>query len=68
MTLAFADAQTEPTVLELEQLPGEGALVPPEWIPWRDRFAEYRAAHERERAEAEDAGDAAAAEAEADEG
>lgn len=39
---AVADA--EPTVLELELLPGEDALLAPEWVPWAERLAEYRAA------------------------
>jgi hypothetical protein len=34
----------EPTVLEVELLPGEGALVAPEWVPWAERLAEYQAA------------------------
>ncbi|GAB6858815.1 DUF3027 domain-containing protein [Microbacterium xylanilyticum] len=33
----------EPTVLEAELLPGEGALLAPEWVPWAERLAEYRA-------------------------
>jgi len=34
----------EPTVLEVELLPGEGALLAPEWVPWAERLAEYQAA------------------------
>lgn len=34
----------EPTVLEVELLPGEGALVAPEWVPWAVRLADYQAA------------------------
>lgn len=34
----------EPTVLELGLLPGDDALVAPEWIPWAVRLAEYQAA------------------------
>ena len=33
----------EPTVLELELLPGDGALLAPEWVPWATRLAEYQA-------------------------
>ncbi|MBS1906984.1 MAG: DUF3027 domain-containing protein [Actinobacteria bacterium] len=33
----------EPTVLEAELLPGDGALLAPEWVPWAERLAEYRA-------------------------
>jgi len=34
----------EPSVLEVELLPGDGALLAPEWVPWADRLEEYRAA------------------------
>lgn len=44
----------EPTVLEVELLPGEGALLAPEWVPWAERLAEYQAA---QAAQAEAAGD-----------
>ena len=33
----------EPTVLEAELLPGDGALLAPEWVPWAERLADYRA-------------------------
>ena len=33
----------EPTVLEAELLPSDGALLAPEWVPWAERLAEYRA-------------------------
>lgn len=36
----------EPTVLETELTPGEGALLSPDWVPWADRMAEYVAAQE----------------------
>lgn len=36
----------EPTVLETELMPGESALLAPEWVPWSERLAEYRAAQE----------------------
>ena len=32
-----------PTVLEAELMPGEGALLAPEWMPWAERLAEYHA-------------------------
>lgn len=50
---------SEPTVLEAELLPGDGALLAPEWVPWAVRLAEYQsaqaalAAEERELAAAE---------------
>ena len=31
----------DPTVMEAELLPGEGALVAPEWVPWSVRLAEF---------------------------
>lgn len=43
VSLAEVDDQ-EPTVLEVELLPGEGALLAPEWVPWSVRLEEYRAA------------------------
>src|SRR5215218_2154174 len=33
----------EPTVLESELMPGDGALLAPEWVPWSDRLDEYNA-------------------------
>ena len=41
-TVTLADiAGIDPTVLELELLPGEGALLSPAWVPWADRLEEY---------------------------
>ena len=40
----------EPTVLEVELMPADGALLAPEWVPWAERLAEYRA-HQVELAE-----------------
>ncbi len=31
----------EPSVLETELIPSDGALVAPEWVPWSDRLEEY---------------------------
>ena len=33
----------EPTVLEAELLPREGALLAPDWVPWAERLADYQA-------------------------
>jgi hypothetical protein len=33
----------EPTVLEAELLPGDDALLAPEWTPWAVRLADYQA-------------------------
>lgn len=53
----------EPTVLEAELLPGDGALLAPEWVPWAERLAEYQAAQAAlAEAAGEDAADAEAAE------
>lgn len=41
-----------PTVLEAELLPGEGALLAPDWVPWSERLEEYRAAQAAAAAEA----------------
>ncbi|MEN0022479.1 MAG: DUF3027 domain-containing protein [Microbacterium sp.] len=49
VTVARVDDE-EPTVLETELLPGDGALLAPEWVPWAERLAEYRA-HQAELAE-----------------
>lgn len=43
-------ADEDPTVLEVELLPGDGALLAPEWVPWAERLADYRA-HQVELAE-----------------
>lgn len=40
----------QPTVLEVEVLPGEDALLAPEWTPWAERLAEFKAAQAAERA------------------
>ncbi|MEV8359768.1 DUF3027 domain-containing protein [Microbacterium schleiferi] len=36
--------EEEPTVLEAELLPGDEALLAPEWVPWAVRLADYQAA------------------------
>lgn len=47
----------EPTVLETELMPGDRALLAPEWVPWSERLAEYRAAQASAAADAEARGD-----------
>ncbi|MBW1638163.1 DUF3027 domain-containing protein [Microbacterium resistens] len=49
VTVARVD-DADPTVLEVELLPGDGALIAPDWVPWAERLAEYRA-HQAELAE-----------------
>jgi hypothetical protein len=44
-TVSLAKIGDDPaTVLEAELLPGEGALLAPDWLPWSERLEEYRAA------------------------
>jgi hypothetical protein len=45
-TLSRVDADSEPNVLETELLPGEGAVLAPEWTPWSDRLEDYKLAQE----------------------
>lgn len=60
-TVSVAELPGEaPTVLEAELLPGEGALLAPDWVPWSERLEEYRAAQAA-------AAEAAEADADADE-
>lgn len=47
----------EPTVLEAELLPGDDALLAPEWIPWAQRLEEYKRAQAEAEAEAEHSDD-----------
>ena len=54
---------SEPTVLEVELMPGDGALLAPDWVPWAERLAEYRAHQAELAAQAE----ADAAEGDSDE-
>ncbi len=54
----------EPTVLELGQLPGDDALLAPEWIPWSVRLAEWQAQQEAAGEAALEAPDGAAESAE----
>ena len=54
-TVSIAQVEgDEPTVLEVELMPGDGSLVAPEWVPWSERLAEYRAAQEHEGEDASD--------------
>ena len=50
-TVAQLDG-AEPTVLEVELMPGDGALLAPDWVPWAERLAEYRAQQAEQKAEA----------------
>ncbi|RFA19492.1 hypothetical protein B7R25_11760 [Subtercola boreus] len=37
-TLARVDENAEPTVLEVEMLPGDSSVLSPAWVPWADRL------------------------------
>lgn len=43
VSLSRIGDETKPTVLESELMPGESALLAPEWVPWSERLAEYQA-------------------------
>ena len=43
VTLFEGDAKDAPTISELVLLPGEQSLVAPDWIPWSERLADYKA-------------------------
>jgi len=45
-TLSRIDETEDVNVLEVELLPGEGAVLAPDWVPWTDRLADYRAAQD----------------------
>ncbi|WP_291052544.1 DUF3027 domain-containing protein [Herbiconiux sp.] len=57
VTLARIDEDSEPSVLEVEMLPGENALIAPDWLPWSERLAEYQLAQELAAATASAEGD-----------
>lgn len=42
VTVAVVDGEA-PTVMELALMPGDDALLAPEWIPWSVRLAEWQA-------------------------
>ncbi|PRI10278.1 DUF3027 domain-containing protein [Leucobacter massiliensis] len=61
-TLARVDEGSPVNVLEVELLPGPGAVVAPEWVPWSVRLAQYRESQARQAADEAGAAEAAAAE------
>lgn len=61
-TLSRVDEESPVNVLEVELLPGDGAVVAPEWVPWSVRLAQYRESQARQAAEEAAAAEAAAAE------
>ena len=57
-TVSVAQVEgSEPTALEVELMPGNGALLAPDWVPWSERLAEYQAAQEQLEAESSTADD-----------
>lgn len=52
VTMSRIDDESEPSVLEAELMPGEKALLAPDWVPWSERLADYQAQQEAARAEA----------------
>ncbi|OOB92114.1 hypothetical protein B0T42_02240 [Rathayibacter sp. VKM Ac-2630] len=53
-TLSRIDETEDVNVLEVELLPGEGAVLAPDWVPWTDRLADYRAAQDAAGEESDD--------------
>ena len=39
----YEPAGQEPTISELLLLPGENSLIAPDWVPWSERLADYKA-------------------------
>lgn len=46
VSLSRVDGDAEPQVLETELMPGDDALLAPEWVPWSDRLADAKVAEE----------------------
>lgn len=59
-SVAKAATDAPVTVLEVELLPGEGALLSPDWVPWSVRLAQYRESQAALEAEQKAAAEAAA--------
>jgi hypothetical protein len=47
----------DPSVLETELIPSDGSLLAPDWVPWSDRLADYKAAQELASADSADSSD-----------
>ncbi|MET0843714.1 MAG: DUF3027 domain-containing protein, partial [Mycetocola sp.] len=60
VTLSRAGDENTVTVLETELMPGETALLAPEWVPWSERLADYQASQEVAENEAKALAEAAA--------
>jgi len=59
-TVARVDEESPVNVLEVELLPGAGAVVAPEWVPWSERLAQYRESQARHATEETSEAEAAA--------
>jgi len=46
VSLSRVDGDSAPQVLETELMPGDEALLAPEWVPWSDRLADSKVAEE----------------------
>jgi hypothetical protein len=46
VSLSRVDGNSAPQVLETELMPGDDALLAPEWVPWSDRLADSKVAEE----------------------
>ncbi|MET4638835.1 DUF3027 domain-containing protein [Mycetocola sp. 2940] len=60
VTLSRVGDDETPSVLETELMPGENALLAPEWVPWSERLADYQAGQEVAENEARALAEAAA--------
>ena len=54
-SLTRVDDDSPITVLEVELLPGDGAVIAPEWVPWSERLAQFRDAQSQESSDDEPA-------------
>jgi hypothetical protein len=56
VSVAHLDGE-DPSVLEAELMPGDGALLAPDWVPWADRLADMKAQEARDGDEDDDDSD-----------
>ncbi|MFT2815429.1 DUF3027 domain-containing protein [Leifsonia sp. A12D58] len=52
VSLSRIDDSSAPSVLETELMPGNDALLAPDWVPWSERLADYRTAQDQAAASA----------------
>ena len=59
VTLTQPDKRKDPMVAEVNLMAGENALLAPEWVPWAERLAQFRAElKEAGKAQSDDEADA----------